>query len=112
MKKILTTENLKQFKSWVSENFTSKTNGGGVLKRKILSDSDGKLTIENIDGYTFLNGVSFDNGYPLNVMRFGDYYYVGYYSGQYEPNATTAVSLMFVTKANQEVTIFYIKDDI
>ena len=77
-----------------------------------MSDSEGKLTIENIEGYTFFNAISYDNNYPLNVIRFGNYFYVGYYGGQSEPNASEAVSLMFTTKANQSVTVFYIKNDI
>ena len=85
---------------------------GGVLIRSIISDETGKVTIENIDGYTFLNAISYDNNYPLNVIRFGDYFYVGYYGGQSEPNASEAVSLMFTTKANQTVTVFYVKNDI
>lgn len=70
------------------------------------------MTIETIDGYTFLNAISYDNNYPLNVIRFGNYFYVGYYGGQSEPNASEAVSLLFTTKANQSVTVFYIKNDI
>jgi len=99
-------------KTWVSDNYTPSTNGGGVLIREIVSDSEGKLTIENIEGYTFFNAISYDNDYPLNVIRFGNYFYVGYYGGQSEPNTSEAVSLMFTTKANQNVTVFYIKNDI
>lgn len=115
MDKIVTLNNINRLvdnlKQWVSLNFTPKTDGG-VLIRSIISDETGKVTIENIDGYTFLNAISYDNNYPLNVIRFGDYFYVGYYGGQSEPNASEAVSLMFTTKANQTVTVFYVKNDI
>lgn len=103
---------VNNIKNWVSDNFTQSTNGGGIIIKTIISDSDGKLTIEDIDGYTFLNAISYDNGRPLNVIRFGDYFYVGYYGGQSEPNTSEAVSLMFTCKANQYVTVFYIKNDI
>ena len=113
---IITLDNISRLvdniKNWVTANFTPSTNGGGIITKTIISDSNGKLTIEDIDGYTFLNAISYDNNYPLNIIRFGDYFYVGFYGGQSEPNTSNAVSLMFTCKANQSVTVFYIKNDI
>lgn len=80
-----------------------------ILIRTVTSDSSGKIEIPQIDGYYFVNAVAYDNGYPLNVIRFGNYYYVGYYGGQEEPNTSTAVTLMFTSKAGYEVTIYYVK---
>lgn len=84
--------------------------GGGIIKRLVISDSAGKIDVAEVEGYTFLCAASFNNGYPLNVIRFGDYFYVGYYGGQSEPSTTEAVQLYFTCKASQEVTLFYIKD--
>lgn len=80
-----------------------------ILVRTVTSDSSGKIEIPQIDGYYFVNAVAYDNGYPLNVIRFGNYYYVGYYGGQEEPNASTAVTMMFTSKAGYEVTVYYVK---
>lgn len=84
--------------------------GSEILIQKVTSDADGKIAIPTIDGYLFMEAVSFDNGLPLNVIRFGDYFYVGYYGGQSVPNSSTAVTLMFTSKAYYEVVLFYIKN--
>ena len=102
-------DNIKQ---WISSNFTPKTNGGGIITRSITSDSVGKINIEYIEGYTFLNAISYNRDRPLNVIRFGDYFYVGYYSGSNEPDTVGAVTVMFTTLSNQPVTVFYVKNDI
>lgn len=81
-----------------------------VAVRVVTSDSDGLVNVPVIDGYTYVNAVSFDWGKPLNVIRFGDDIYVGYYGGSSIPNTDSAITLLFTSKANQEVTCFYIKN--
>lgn len=81
-----------------------------IIIKKVISDSEGKIEVPLIDKYMFLEAVAFNNGLPLNVVRFGDYFYVGYYGGMDIPNPNTAVSLMFTVMTNYEVTLFYIKN--
>lgn len=67
------------------------------------------INVDQLDGYTFLDAVSFNNELPLNVIRFGDNFYVGYYGGSSLPSVDTAVSLLFTPIANQSVLLYYIK---
>lgn len=107
MDKIITYNNLKYYDEQIKSYLTSNLQ---IISRTITSDSEGKIVPEEIEGYQILNILSFDNGLPLNCIRFGDYYYVGYYGGSSTPNATSAVTVLFTTKANQECQIVYIKN--
>ena len=80
-----------------------------ILTHTVISDANGIVDVPVIEGYRYMNSVAFDRDLPLNVIRFGNYYYVGYYGGQEEPNGENAITLMFTAKANITVYIYYIK---
>lgn len=91
------------------ENTVNTSGFSQFIVREITSDSDGLIAIPEIEGYSCFNVVSFDNGKLLNCIRFGDNIYVGYYGGSALPNTSTAVTVMFTTKAQQVCKVYYIK---
>lgn len=68
------------------------------------------ILIETIDGYTYLNAIAFNNNQPLNVIRFGDNVYVGYYGGASIPSPYSPVDLLFTSISGVTTTVFYISN--
>lgn len=81
-----------------------------IVSRTVTSDANGMIIIEDVDGYSFLNAVAYNNGQPLNVIRFGDNLYIGYYGGASTPSSSAVVDLLFTVIANVETTVYYIKN--
>lgn len=80
-----------------------------IIVRETTSDEDGMVLIEDVSGYTYLTATSFDQGKPLNIVRFGDNIYVGYYGGAEVPSPTSAVALLFTPKPKMLVYVYYVR---
>lgn len=81
------------------------------LIQEITSESDGLVTIPTVDGYEYVAGTAYSSNstQPVNLIRFGDYVYTGYYGGSALPSTSSPVTLLFTSIANCQVKLFYIK---
>jgi hypothetical protein len=80
-----------------------------VIVKETTSDENGMVLIEDVSGYTYFNATAFDRGQPLNVIRFGNNIYVGYYGGQEEPSSGSAITLLFTAKPHMLVYVYYVR---
>ena len=82
-----------------------------IIIREVVSDENGKITIEDVPGYYYFNAMAYNNNQPLNVIRFGNYVYVGYYGGIEEPYPDAAITLLFTPIRNTTVYVYYVNFD-
>lgn len=87
-------------------NFESKN----IISREIVSDENGMIIIEDVEGYKYLNAVAFNQNQPLNVIRFGDNLYIGYYGGATTPSTSTPTDLLFTSISGVTTTVYYISE--
>ena len=80
-----------------------------IIVRETTSDENGMVIIEDISGYMYFNATAFDQGQPLNVIRFGNNIYVGYYGGAEVPTPGSAITLLFTPKPNMVVYVYYVR---
>ena len=93
----------------IEEKITSSN--AKVIIKEVVSDDNGKIIIEDVPDYYYFNAMAYDNNQPLNVIRFGNYVYVGYYGGIEEPYPEAAITLLFTPKKNITVYIYYVRFD-